>query len=421
MGNAIVTVLFEDQQYVDLLPLVYFRPVWELRCGALPLEAKISSAVNGPLYYSCRDYLATYYLPAGRRFADLTDESDILLINGRWLAKAEDLHAAQGLIPGSALIHREDLLAVRGRKAELCTFLRDGLFDGSGLIRMFRNEKRPLAERPSATLIRYLWDALALNGEELIGDFQKANLPPVGKRDLGPGVNLLCPENISVGKGTIIKPGVVIDAESGPVWIEDQVTVMPNATLVGPLYVGSGSTIKIGAKIYGNSSIGPVCKIGGEVEGCIIQGYSNKQHDGFLGHSYLGCWVNLGADTNNSDLKNNYGPVRVMVNGRPVDSGQRFVGLMMGDHSKTAINTMFNTGTVVGVCCNVFGAAMPPKFVPSFSWGGAERLIPYDFAKALEVARIVTARRQVDFGEREERVFQAVRNLAAQLENGSLL
>jgi UDP-N-acetylglucosamine diphosphorylase/glucosamine-1-phosphate N-acetyltransferase len=151
-----------------------------------------------------------------------------------------------------------------------------------------------------------------------------------------------------------------------------------------------------------------MCKVGGEVEESVIHSYSNKQHDGFLGHAYLGMWVNLGADTNNSDLKNNYGNVKVVINGRLVDSGSMFVGLTMGDHSKSGINTMFNTGTVVGVSSNVFGAGFPPKFVPSFSWGGSDGQETYELEKSLAVARRVMARRKVTLSAAEESLFRTV-------------
>ncbi|HQV31343.1 MAG TPA: hypothetical protein PKV71_05675, partial [Calditrichia bacterium] len=170
-----------------------------------------------------------------------------------------------------------------------------------------------------------------------------------------------------------------------------------------------------------NTTIGPVCKVGGEVEGCIIHGYSNKQHDGFLGHAYLGEWVNLGADTNNSDLKNNYGNVTVQLNGHSIDTRERFVGLMMGDHSKTGINCMLNTGTIVGGSCNIYGAGLPPKFVPSFSWGSAEGLSRYNFEKAKALAATVMGRRKVDFDAYQEQLFEGARELAREVEQGTLL
>jgi UDP-N-acetylglucosamine diphosphorylase/glucosamine-1-phosphate N-acetyltransferase len=158
-------------------------------------------------------------------------------------------------------------------------------------------------------------------------------------------------------------------------------------------------------------SIGKVCKIGGEVEDTIVHPYTNKQHSGFLGHSYLGSWINIGADTNNSDLQNNYGPITVQVNGRRINSGKQFVGLMMGDHSKTAINTMFNTGTVIGFSSNVFGAEFPPKYFPSFGWGGNESMQEYKLSKAIETAKAVFARRDKQFSAEDEHLFETIFNL----------
>ncbi|MBI3004934.1 MAG: transferase, partial [Ignavibacteriales bacterium] len=208
--------------------------------------------------------------------------------------------------------------------------------------------------------------------------------------------------------------GVVIDTEDGPVIIGKNVKVFPNATIIGPVFIGDNSWIKVGAQIYENTSIGPVCKVGGEVEETIIHSYSNKQHAGFLGHSYIAPWVNLGADTNNSDLKNNYGNVKVYVNGQQVDTGLQFVGLTMGDHSKAAINSMFNTGTVVGVCSNIFGFGFPPKYVPSFSWGAAgETFTTFSIDKAIEVARRVMARRKIELTATEEKLFRKIFELTS--------
>ena len=225
------------------------------------------------------------------------------------------------------------------------------------------------------------------------------------------GVNFVNKKNIFIGKDVDIKPGVVLDASTGPIYIEKNVTIFPNAVIQGPFYIGESSKIKSCATIYPNVSIGKVCKVGGEVEDTIIHPFSNKQHSGFLGHSYLGSWINLGADTNNSDLQNNYGSIKVQVNGRHIDSGKQFVGLMMGDHSKTAINTMFNTGTVVGFSSNVFGAGFPPKYIPSFGWGGSDSMKEYKLVKAIETAKAVFARRDKNFEKDDEEMFETIFNL----------
>jgi UDP-N-acetylglucosamine diphosphorylase/glucosamine-1-phosphate N-acetyltransferase len=211
-------------------------------------------------------------------------------------------------------------------------------------------------------------------------------------------------------------PGVTINAEHGPVWLDQDATVMPHAVLEGPLYLGKNSIIKTGAKIWENTTIGPMCKVGGDVEESIILAYSNKQHEGFLGHAYLAEWINIGADTNNSDLKNNYGEITVFLNGYPVNTGKQFLGLIMGDHSKTAINTMLNTGTIVGVNCNVFGSGFPPKFIPSYSWGGEIGLREYQFEKAIETARSAMKRRQRDFTEKDLRLFEETKKMAKDIE-----
>ena len=204
---------------------------------------------------------------------------------------------------------------------------------------------------------------------------------------------------------------MVLDATNGPILIDRDAVVMPHTAIEGPTYIGPGSKIKMGTKIYEGTSIGPVCKIGGEVDNSIVLGYSNKQHDGFLGHAYIGEWINLGAGTSNSDLKNNYSSVKVYLHGEEIDTGHIFIGLMMGDHSKTAINTTLNTGTVVGVSANLFGEGFPPKYVPSFAWGGAKGLTEYKLDKAIATARKVMARRDKELTTSYERMLRHIFDL----------
>src|SRR5262249_9970281 len=243
----------------------------------------------------------------------------------------------------------------------------------------------------------HVWDFVHQNGDAICDDFRKG--PPAGIDATAlvyPGVHLLQDGAIRIGPGCRIKPGSVLDAEDGPIVLERDVEVQPGVVLRGPVFVGAGCVLKSGAKIHAGTSFGPVCKIGGEVEESIVQGWSNKQHEGFLGHAYLGEWVNLGADTNNSDLKNNYSSVRVWEGGGMVETGSMFMGLVAGDHVRSAIQASLNTGTVVGPCSQIFGAGFPPKFVPPFSWGGAAGLQAHRFEAALATARIVMQRRQVE-------------------------
>lgn len=407
-------VLFEDSQYPNLLPLVYFRPVWELRCGALTLKEKIRKHLEGKYFCLARGYLQECYLDENKALDNMPDDSSTLFVNGRWLFKKEDALFLKKLSPDEALFCENTLAAFMTSPSRMKDLLSEGLPDKDKILNSFKKREY------KAEIISYLWDAIDNNGSQLVSDFKLMGSKMEIKGSVSPGVHFIEKDNVYVAETAQLKPGVVIDASEGPVWIDEGATVMPNAVLEGPIYIGRNSVVKIGAKLYEGTTIGPVCKVGGEIEGSIIQGYSNKQHDGFLGHAYIGSWVNLGADTNNSDLKNNYGEIKVLLNGRLMDTGKQFLGLMMGDHSKTAINTMFNTGTIVGVNCNIFGAGMPPLFVPSFSWGGAEKMAEYRLDKSMEVAKLVMQRRKVPFTEKDEALFREVKNLAAKIEKVSV-
>ncbi len=261
------------------------------------------------------------------------------------------------------------------------------------------------------TIIEYPWDLVRFNERELVRDYKKLTNQNEKQQKDYLGVYMLNKENIFIGKDVTIKPGVVLDAENGPIYIDDNALIMHNATIQGPAFIGRSTLVKMNATIYHNTSVGKVSKVGGEIENTIIHSYSNKQHNGFLGNSYLGSWVNLGAGTTNSDLKNNYGFIKVYINNKLIDSEQQFVGLTMGDHSKAAINTSFNTGTVVGVSCNVFGGTFPPKYMPSFCWGGSEALTTFDIDRSIEVAERVMLRRNVILTDIDKELFRTVFNL----------
>ncbi|MEJ2051108.1 MAG: GlmU family protein [Calditrichota bacterium] len=404
-------ILFEDEKYQDLLPLVYFRPVWELRCGIFTLEEKIHrSFPENTFNYLSRKYLQEYYLSEKENLVPEKNE-EYLFINGRVLFKQEYRKILDELPPGNLIMSSDVVAAFKINGDALEELKIDGLPDLNQMAGKFK------VLNAEINLISYPWDLIDKNGAEIENDFKLLNRKNDSKRLTDKTVHLLNREYIHIGQNTRIMPGVVLDAENGPIWIDDQVKIMANAVLEGPVAIGKSSTVKIGAKIYENTSIGPVCKVGGEVEETIIQEYSNKQHDGFLGHSYLGTWINIGADTNNSDLKNNYGEISVYLNNHTVETGHRFLGLIMGDHSKTAINTMFNTGTVVGVSSNIFGSGFPPKYIPSFSWGGSGGLREYNFDKAIEVAEIVMKRRNVPFTARTKNLFREVNKLTLEVEN----
>jgi UDP-N-acetylglucosamine diphosphorylase/glucosamine-1-phosphate N-acetyltransferase len=222
-----------------------------------------------------------------------------------------------------------------------------------------------------------------------------------------PGVIVLNPYDVWIGEDVVLGVNAVIDATDGPIVIDECAVIMPNSVIVGPAYIGKNSTIKIGAKIYEGTSIGPVCKIGGEVEDTIIQAYSNKQHDGFLGHAFIGEWVNLGAGTSNSDLKNTYKCVKVYnyTQKEKIDSKTQFMGCIIGDHTKIGINCSINTGTVIGVGCNLYGKELIDGFIPSFSWGEATNIVDYEIEKFCETADTVKKRRKLFFSETERELY----------------
>ncbi len=399
--------IFEDQFYRHLLPLVYTRPVYELRCGILTLGQKIRRQYpNVETIFHVRKYLSELVRERNPQLqVNAVDEKGCLFLNGRLLA-SNNLMSQIPLKGEDALYVQGETLVAARINAALPEGMR-GVLPETIMISTFGG--LPSTEI-KVKMINYPWDLINNNGQEIVSDFVSVAPNPEGRIRgvVYEGAHLLNREKIVIGEGSKVKPSVVLDAENGPIFIGNNVTVFPTAVIEGPAFVGDGSLIKIGAKIYENTSIGEVCKVGGEVEASIIHSYSNKQHDGFLGHAYLGQWVNLGACTNNSDLKNNYGSVKLVLDGEEIESGSMFMGLIMGDHSKSSINMMFNTGTVVGVSSNIFGSGFPPKSVPSFAWGGANGMETYDLERALGVARRVMGRRKLDLSSSEESVLRLV-------------
>jgi UDP-N-acetylglucosamine diphosphorylase/glucosamine-1-phosphate N-acetyltransferase len=389
---------------------VYVRPVYELRCGITTLRQKVERAYPGvPVTLHCRTYLAELVREQNPGVpVNTIDGGSALFVNGRVIVDAE--FAAMVSLNGDDAVYvdGDTVVAARvsGKRYQDLKQAIGGVFQVLSFGSLPRKEVK-------VKVITYPWDLVSANGAQIVADFNAMVSGEKIRGNVYDGAHLINRDAIFIDEGSKAKPGVVLDGENGPIYIGKNVTLFPNCVIEGPAYVGDGSMIKIGAKIYENTSIGPVCKVGGEVEGSVIHSYSNKQHDGFLGHAYLAQWVNLGADTNNSDLKNNYGNVKVYINGESVDSGSMFVGLTMGDHSKSSINSMFNTGTVVGVSCNVFGTGFPPKYVPSFAWGGSDELSTYDLRKALEVATRVMGRRKLTLSPAEQKVLTTVFELTA--------
>jgi len=405
--------IFEDLYVERLEPLSYSRPVFDLICGINSLRAKILRAYSGINYsLHCRQYLEHFVKQKNPgRNVNKVESDKCLFINGRTLAPLnmkELISIEDG--EDKVYVNNHSIVAARlsGKNLEkvkqsLTDLLSMADFDGVKV------------ENTEIKCIDYIWDLITNNSEQFKIDFDYL-MTNKKEKILGKvydGAYLVEKERIFIDEGAVIKPGAVLDASEGPIYIDKEAIVFANAVVENSVYLGEKSQIKSCARIYDNVSIGKVCKIGGEVEDSIIHPYTNKQHSGFLGHAYLGSWVNIGADTNCSDLKNNYGTVKIYVNGEVVDSGVQFLGLIMGDHTKTAINTMFNTGTIVGFSCNIFGAGFPPKYIPSFSWGGSEALTSYEISRSIETAKRAMARRNYVMSEHEEKLFKKIFDITA--------
>ena len=379
-------VLFEDAAVSHFLPLVWTRPVWDLRCGIWTLWEAVERACDQPVAaLFVRDFLADVMRErTGLPVNEVLDDGMCLLLNGRILADEK--------LP--------DALPTGGSPRAFVT--PDGTLLGAWVevssLKHGWDELDVPAVEVEWPLLEWPWELFQRNGERIAA---QAEAYALGSHPSLVGVHLLHPERIFIDGSARVQPGVVLDASDGPIVIDAGATIMANSVILGPTCVGRGATVKIGAKLYHGITVGPRCKVGGELEEVVFQGHSNKQHDGFIGHAYVGEWCNFGADTNNSDLKNNYGTVSIWSDGALRDTGSMFVGLLMGDHSKTGINSTLNTGTVVGVSCNLFGSGLPPKYVPSFAWGGASGWSEYRLQEALGTAERVMGRRNVALTEAE--------------------
>jgi UDP-N-acetylglucosamine diphosphorylase/glucosamine-1-phosphate N-acetyltransferase len=404
--------IFEDIYYSDFEPLVFNRPVYDLLCGTFTLKEKIVRHMGFEKYsLHCREYL----LPVMKRDnigveVNNFPNDDCLFINGRViadlkLALLKDISDKKKKV----FICNNQLAAVFVPRSEIQSIkhLETGLFDLS----LFTDFEK---ENINLQLVSYVWDLININSDEINKDFQ-LRLSSHSKlnflTEVSGNVCLSNEDQIFIEENVTIKPGVVLDASEGPVYIEKNVVINANSVIHGPVFIGESSIIKSLTNISTGVTLGKVCKAGGEIEQSVFMPYTNKQHNGFLGNSYLGSWVNIGAGSNTSSLKNNYGKIKVNLSDKEINTDLRFLGLMMGDHSKSAINTMFNTGTVVGFSANIFGEGFPPKFIPSFFWGGSGNYQVYNVIKSIETAKAMTSRRMVEFTQDDENLFIKIFNL----------
>jgi UDP-N-acetylglucosamine diphosphorylase/glucosamine-1-phosphate N-acetyltransferase len=405
--------IFEDEGFQNFLPLVYMRPVYDLRCGILTLREKIAARFsNHNLILHTRNYLKEFVQEQNPKIlVNQFDVPNILFVNGRLMVGKDSVNQIKKLKENSILFADDGSVIA----ANLSSDNIERLIKSEDEFLSFHSIKNIQRVENKLELIKYPWQLVNANGAEIVDDFDLIvkKVQKIEARKF-PSVEFKNKKEIFISKNTVIDPFVFLDASEGPVYVGERVRIMSQTYIQGPVYIGDDSIIKSGASIYRNTSIGEVCRVGGEVESSIIHSYSNKQHEGFLGHSYLGSWINIGASTNNSDLKNNYENISVLLNGKPVDTGSKFVGLIMGDHSKTAINTMLNTGTIVGVACNIFGSGFPPRYIPSFSWGGSDFLKTNDLNKSLETAKIVLHRRDKNLTLNGENLLRKIFDLTAE-------
>lgn len=418
-------IVFEDAGWQRLLPLVYVRAAFQLICGAGSLLDKITRRADAraPLAHEslrvacwCRPDLRELVAEQVGLPVNPPAEPGALLLNGRGLWHALPTNEdADGAWVGTAGADAD--LACIGVDPELAARLAPEVLLDEARCRAALAGLPRRDVSACVTLFRWPWEIVLRNARQIEADWERFVR---GAHEIqgvvAAGSYLLNPSDIHIGRGSRIKPCVVIDAEEGPVWIGENVTILPHVYVQGPAVIGDGTLLQPGAVVHEGTTIGPRCKVGGEVEASIIQGFSNKQHDGFLGHSYVGCWVNIAADCINSDLKNTYGLVKVPINGREVDTGEMFVGMLVGDYSKAGINVSFPTGAVIGFCSSVF-APQSPKFVPSFAWIEGDTTERYDEQRGLAIARKVMARRKRQMTAAEERVFLAVRRKALAIEH----
>ena len=385
-------ILFDNFRRNNLLPLTYLRPVADLRVGILTIREKWEKYLGSPTSTLTEDYLRSKY--------PIREENDNIMINGSICPDPALVKKIRGLKRNDVLVFGETIVAMRLESADLESLEDENVEDinvieiSDGLVKL-----------------DHTWDIFRLNGKELEKDFA---LVTKGRKSAPlSDSNKAFGDRIFIEKGAVVE-GAFLNATKGPIYIGRNAEVMEGSLIRGPFALGDHATLKMGTKIYGPTTVGPYCKVGGEVNNTVFLGYTNKAHDGFIGNSVIGEWCNIGADTNTSNLKNTYDNVKLWnyADQTFIDTGLQFCGLIMGDHSKCGINTMFNTGTVVGINTNVYGGGYQRNFIPSFNWGGTSGFRTFDIAKAVDVAMKVYARRDQEFGEHDREILTHVFNMS---------
>jgi len=378
-------ILFDGTVRNSLLPFTYTKPVADIRVGILTIREKWELHLGGTTTTITEEYLSEKY--------PMVELEENVMINASFLPNGELTALIQGLSAKQAIFSGDEIIAFHATDEQ------DEVdFDTYEVI----------SYEEDCLRIEHTWDIFSKNAAAIQADFDLVTKDRTSQ-PIPATVNVIAPEHIFIEEGATLN-FCTLNASSGPIYIGKNAEIMEGVVVRGALAMCDNSVLKLSAKIYGATTLGPFCKVGGEVNNSVLMGFSNKGHDGFLGNSVLGEWCNIGADSNNSNLKNNYAPVRLWSYETEnfAKTGLQFCGLMMGDHSKCGINTMFNTGTVVGVNANIFGAGFPRNFVPSYSWGGASGFTTYLTKKAFEVAKVVMSRRKVEFTAQDEAILSHV-------------
>jgi UDP-N-acetylglucosamine diphosphorylase/glucosamine-1-phosphate N-acetyltransferase len=378
-------ILFDGTVRNTLLPFTFTRPVADIRVGILTIREKWEMHLGYTTTTLTEEYLMEKF--------PMVEMEENVMINASFLPNEVLVEMVSNLETNQAIVYKEEIVAFFTNETQ-----EEVDFDTYDLIE-FEDEIIQIVNT---------WDIFEKNDIAIREDYDY--LTRDRKSELIPkSVNVIAPENIFIEEGAKLE-FVTLNASTGPIYIGKNSEIMEGSVIRGPFALCEEAQVKLATKVYGATTVGPHSRIGGEVNNSVLFGYSNKGHDGFLGNSVLGEWCNIGADSNSSNLKNNYDEVRLWSYETEgfARTGLQFCGLMMGDHSKCGINTMFNTGTVVGVSTNIFGSGFPRNFVPSFSWGGASGFTTYITKKAFETAKIVMVRRKVEFTEEDAKIMEHI-------------
>ena len=453
--------IFEDERYPNFFPLSLSRPVFDLGIGTHGLRARLVDEVSPEsLMLLCRPYLAAVVAEEhGRdsrcetRVNEVVD-GEVLFLNGRLLTYGSELTELCASLEGEGVLEKNGILVAARlsgeRAASFAAYISLSLAN-EGVEKAVHEIKRAAVQEPkrghrggddgkdasrsralnkwaqqngvklqetNTRLIAHYWQLIGENRSCIVDDFRKMPMRGIApETELFRGVELINENDIVIGANAEVRSGTVLDASEGAIVIANGVRIEPNAIICGPCSIGESTLIRGGATIRHGTTLGRQCKVGGEVEECIFASYSNKQHEGFMGHSYVGSWVNIGAGSCTSDLKNNYGLIRAWIAGRMRDTGRRFLGATIGDHSKIAINSRLSAGAVVGFNASVVCVGFPPKFVPSFAWKLEPEVMRCELEAAIETAKIMMDRRNVSYTEAQEELFRTIDRYSRLSEN----